>query len=122
MDNPETNRLLEARDRKARRDYMTALGLFTGGSGIMIGATGGVVPTSLVLADWGVVFSQAGNSYSVDGFNGLVPNMLGVVGGKSSAFAAKATNFHRVVPPLLEFSVPKAWDGAVESIESRKDD
>ena len=27
-----------------------------------------------------------------------------------------------VPAPLLEFSVPKAWDGAVESIESRKDD
>ena len=122
MDNPETNRLLEARDRRARRDYMTTLGLFTGGSGIVIGATGGVVPASLFYTDIGVSLAQAGNAYSIGGAEHLLPNLVGFLGGKTSSFAAKGASFHNVFPPVLDFYVPKAFDGALKSIEEREND
>lgn len=121
MNNPETNRLLEARERRARRDYLTAISFFTGGSGVLIGAAGGTVPASLIYADLGISLAQAGNAYSVGGVDYLLPSLIGFFGGKLSGSAAKSAGFHSIFPPALDFYVPRAIDGAVESIEDRKD-
>lgn len=80
-----------------------------------------LAPASLFYADLGVGLAQAGDAYSVGGFEYLLPNLLGFLGGKTSSCAAKEAGFHSVLSPLLDFYVPRSVDRAFEIIEERND-
>ncbi|WP_062815764.1 hemagglutinin repeat-containing protein [Alcanivorax sp. NBRC 102024] len=119
MDNPETNRLLEARDRKARRDYMTALSVFTGGSATSVALLGGRVPLSLSAPDFAVNVAKVADSYFTDGKDQAFIGALGMGFGKLGGRAASSAGYGSGGSSLIDFTYPFIFDSAVKDLEDR---
>jgi len=117
-----TNALLDARDEKARRDYLNAISIFTGGSGIVMGVIRGGVPASLYYADFAASGSQVIDAFYNDGFEGGVASLVALGLGKTSAVTASAARVDNAFAPAFDFYFPRLFMNSVEELKVRNED